>query len=85
MLVELSVVEQRTKAVYGVLDRATVTEVAMRYGMTRRTLHSTTTGRTRISPRVGSGSIAVAVDSAGGSVYVANLNNNRASVVATHR
>ena len=33
MLVELAVVEQRTKAIYEVLDGASVTEVASRYGV----------------------------------------------------
>ena len=40
MLVELGVVEQRTKAVYEVLDGATVTDVARRYGVTRQTVHN---------------------------------------------
>jgi transposase len=39
MLVELSMVEQRYDAVREVLDGATVTEVATRYGVDRRTLH----------------------------------------------
>ena len=39
MLVELGVVEQRTKAVFEVLDGASVTEVARRYGVTRQTVH----------------------------------------------
>jgi len=39
MLVELSMVEQRYEAVREVLDGATVTDVATRYGVDRRTLH----------------------------------------------
>jgi transposase InsO family protein len=39
VLVELGVVEQRTKAVYEVLDGAEVTEVARRYGVCRQTVH----------------------------------------------
>jgi hypothetical protein len=39
VLVELGVVEQRTKAVFEVLDGSTVTEVALRYGVCRQTLH----------------------------------------------
>jgi transposase InsO family protein len=39
MLVELSMVEQRYDAVREVLDGATVTDVATRYGVDRRTLH----------------------------------------------
>ena len=39
MLVELSMVEQRYDAVREVLDGATVTDVAPRYGIDRRTLH----------------------------------------------
>ncbi len=39
VLVELGVVEQRTKAVYEVLDGASVTEVARRYGVCRQTVH----------------------------------------------
>jgi transposase InsO family protein len=39
MLTELSVVEQRYLAVREVLDGARVTDVAMRYGVDRRTLH----------------------------------------------
>jgi transposase len=39
MLVELGVVEQRTKAVYEVLEGATVTDVALRYGVARQTVH----------------------------------------------
>ena len=39
MLVELGVVEQRTKAVYEVLDGADVTDVAKRYGVARQTVH----------------------------------------------
>jgi transposase InsO family protein len=40
MLVELGLVEQRLKAVNEVLDGATVTDVAMRNGVTRQTLHT---------------------------------------------
>jgi transposase len=39
MLVELGVVEQRYRAVLEVLDGASVTEVARRYGVARQTLH----------------------------------------------
>ncbi|HVF19282.1 MAG TPA: helix-turn-helix domain-containing protein [Mycobacteriales bacterium] len=39
MLVELSVVEQRYQAVLAVLEGATVTEVASRFGVHRQTLH----------------------------------------------
>jgi len=39
MLVELGVVEQRLKAVHEVLDGATVTDVAVRYGVVRQTVH----------------------------------------------
>lgn len=39
MLVELGVVEQRSKAVFEVLDGASVTEVARRYGVCRQTVH----------------------------------------------
>ncbi|HEV8063305.1 MAG TPA: helix-turn-helix domain-containing protein [Acidimicrobiales bacterium] len=39
MLVELGVVEQRTKAVYEVLDGAHVTDVARAYGVCRQTVH----------------------------------------------
>ncbi len=39
MLVELSMVEQRYDAVREVLDGATVSDVATRYGVDRRTLH----------------------------------------------
>lgn len=39
MLVELRVVEQRSKAVYEVLDGASVTDVARRYGVARQTVH----------------------------------------------
>jgi transposase-like protein len=39
MLVELSMVEQRYDAVREVLDGATITGVASRYGVDRRTLH----------------------------------------------
>jgi transposase InsO family protein len=40
MLVELGLVEQRLKAVNEVLDGATVTDVAMRNGVTRQTVHT---------------------------------------------
>ncbi len=40
MLVELAVVDQRTKAVYAVLDGADVTEVARTYGVCRQTVHT---------------------------------------------
>jgi transposase InsO family protein len=40
MLVELGLVEQRLKAVHEVLDGATVTDVAMRNGVTRQTVHT---------------------------------------------
>lgn len=40
MLVELGLVEQRLKAVHEVLDGATVTDVAMRNGVARQTVHS---------------------------------------------
>lgn len=39
MLVELGVVEQRYQAVREVLDGASVTEVALRYGVARQTVH----------------------------------------------
>jgi transposase len=39
MLQELSVIEQRYLAVREVLDGATVTDVATRYGVDRRTVH----------------------------------------------
>jgi transposase-like protein len=39
MLVELSMVEQRYDAVREVLDGATVTDTATRFGVDRRTLH----------------------------------------------
>ena len=39
MLVELGVVEQRYRAVLEVLDGATVTEVARRFGVSRQTVH----------------------------------------------
>jgi transposase InsO family protein len=39
VLVELGVVEQRSKAVYEVLDGASVTDVARRYGVARQTVH----------------------------------------------
>jgi transposase-like protein len=39
VLIELGVVEQRHKAVLEVLDGLTVTEVALRYGVTRQTVH----------------------------------------------
>jgi len=40
MLVELGLVEQRLKAVNEVPDGSTVTDVAMRNGVTRQTLHT---------------------------------------------
>jgi transposase InsO family protein len=40
VLVELGVMEQRTKAVYEVLDGADVVEVARRYGVCRQTVHT---------------------------------------------
>lgn len=40
MLVELGLVEQRLRAVQEVLDGATVTDVAMRNGVTRQTVHT---------------------------------------------
>ena len=51
MLVELGVVEQRTKAVYEVLDGADVVEVAKRYGVSRQTVHTwlREVTRTRVS------------------------------------
>ena len=39
MLVRLGLVEQRHKAVLEVLGGATVTDVALRYGVTRQTVH----------------------------------------------
>lgn len=39
MLAELNVVEQRYRAVLEVLDGATVTDVALRYGVARQTVH----------------------------------------------
>jgi transposase-like protein len=39
VLVELGVVEQRYQAVREVLDGASVTEVARRYGVVRQTVH----------------------------------------------
>jgi transposase-like protein len=39
VLVELNVVEQRYRAVLEVLDSATVTDVAVRYGVVRQTVH----------------------------------------------
>ena len=42
MLVELGLVEQRLKAVNEVLDGATVTDVAVRNGVTRQTVHTST-------------------------------------------
>ena len=39
VLVELGVVEQRYRAVPEVLEGATVTEVAKRYGVARQTVH----------------------------------------------
>lgn len=40
MLVELRLVEQRHRAVLEVLDGVSVTEVALRYGVTRQTVHT---------------------------------------------
>ncbi|HET9092198.1 MAG TPA: hypothetical protein VFN50_07305 [Acidimicrobiales bacterium] len=40
MLVELAVVDKRTKAVYEVLVGPSVTDVAERYGVTRGTVHA---------------------------------------------
>jgi transposase InsO family protein len=40
VLVELGVVEQRTKAVFEVLDGASVTDVARRYGVSRQSVHA---------------------------------------------
>jgi hypothetical protein len=40
MLVELGLVEQRHKAVLEVLDGATVTDVARRYGVSRQSVHA---------------------------------------------
>jgi transposase len=39
MLVELRLVEQRHQAVLEVLDGATVTDVARRFGVARQTVH----------------------------------------------
>ena len=39
MLVELGVVEQRHRAVLEVLDGAKVTDVAVLYGVSRKTVH----------------------------------------------
>ena len=39
MLAELGVVEQRYRAVLEVLDGASVTDVAVRYGVVRQTVH----------------------------------------------
>ena len=39
MLVELAVAEQRLRAVLEVLDGASVTEVARRFGVSRQTVH----------------------------------------------
>jgi len=39
VLIELGVVEQRHKAVLEVMDGLPVTEVALRYGVTRQTVH----------------------------------------------
>ena len=39
MLAELGVVEQRYRAVLEVLGRASVTDVAVRYGVVRQTVH----------------------------------------------
>lgn len=55
MLVELGLVEQRLKAVHEVLDGATVTEVAERYGVVRQTVH-------RWLKRYASGGMAGLVD-----------------------
>ena len=40
MLVELGVVEQRTRAVYEVVDGADVVEVARRYGVCHQPVHT---------------------------------------------
>ena len=40
MLVELAVAEQRLRAVVEVLDGASVTEVARRFGVSRQTVHA---------------------------------------------
>jgi transposase-like protein len=40
VFVEVDVVEQRTEAVYEVLDAADVVEVARRYGVCRQTVHT---------------------------------------------
>ena len=40
MLVELAVVEQRYRAVLEVLEGASVTEVARRFGVARQTVHA---------------------------------------------
>ena len=40
MLVELRVGEQRYRAVWEVLDGASVTEVARRFGVSRQSVHS---------------------------------------------
>jgi len=40
MLVELAVVEQRYRAVLEVLEGASATEVARRFGVARQTVHS---------------------------------------------
>ena len=40
MLVELAVAEQRYRAVLEVLDGASVTEVARRYGVSRQRVHT---------------------------------------------
>jgi transposase-like protein len=40
MLVELAVAEQRLRAVLEVLDGASVTEVARRFGVSRQTVHT---------------------------------------------
>jgi transposase-like protein len=39
VLIELGVVEQRHKAVLEVMEGLTVTDVALRYGVTRQTVH----------------------------------------------
>ena len=40
MLVELRVAEQRLRAVWEVLDGASVSEVARRFGVSRQSVHS---------------------------------------------
>ena len=56
MLIELGVVEQRHRAVLEVLGGLAVTEVALRYGVTRQTVH-------RWLRRYASGGIGVLADS----------------------